>query len=170
LKKRSGEKGETYKVKVILYKAGRLIFGLSLTVIFITACSPGGASSPTEDPERLAGEDFNIELPEGDPENGEYQFTILGCDGCRVRTPNGLQFISDEALPDIYERGELRMSDPAYTGLATTNEEYVIESILNPRVYLVEGWWDEESMPADYGDRMTVQQLADVLEWMRTFE
>lgn len=129
---------------------------------------PTDMPEPTEVPS--VGMDIHLELPEGDLENGEYQFIILGCDGCHVRTPNGLQFVTDEELSNIFDRAELRMADPAYTGSATSNEEYVIESILLPRVYLVEGWWDEESMPDNYGERMTAQDLADTLAWIRTFE
>lgn len=153
-----------------LSEFGRLVLGIAFCSILIYACAPGDTAASTEETQTMVGKDIKVELPEGDPENGEYQFIVLGCDGCHVRTPNGLQFVSDGDLPGIYERGEMRMSDPTYAGLASNNEEYVIESILDPRVYLVEGWWDEEGMPADFGDRMTPQQLADVLEWMRTLE
>jgi len=166
----------------------RSIVLLLVCSIFIYACGPESqpippATTPTytpppPDPTETSeptivptiGTDIHVELPEGDRNNGEYMFIILGCDGCHVRTPNGLQFNSEEGLPKILGRGEMRMVDPEYKGSASTNEEYVIESIVLPRAYLVDGWWDEEGMPTDFGDQMTMQDLADVFAWLETFE
>lgn len=69
----------------------------------------------------------------------------------------------------MLERGELRIADPAYAGTAATNREYIIESIRFPEVYVVPGNW-VESMPTDYGDLLTEQDLADILAWLDTFE
>jgi hypothetical protein len=69
----------------------------------------------------------------------------------------------------MLERGEVRIADPAYEGSASTNWEYIIESILFPEVYVVPGSW-VEPMPTDFSDRLTEQDLADILAWMDTFE
>jgi hypothetical protein len=67
------------------------------------------------------------------------------------------------------ERGEVRMADPAYGGAASTNWEYIIESIFLPEVYDIPGNWPEP-MPTDYGDLLTEQDLADILVWLGGFE
>jgi hypothetical protein len=84
------------------------------------------------------------------------------------------RFESGDGLPKILERGEMRMADPAYEGSATTNEEYIIESIVLPDVYVIEGGRKDAVgevivMPA-YGDSMTAQDMADILLWLDTFE
>jgi hypothetical protein len=170
-------------------------FGISRTIvlllvclIFIYACGPEGQpippaitpthTSPPPEPTETSeptivptiGTDIQVELLEGDRKNGEYMFIILGCDGCHASNPIGLKFHSEEGLPNIIERGEMRMADPEYNGSASTNVEYVIESIVLPGAYHVDGWWDEGGMPTDYGDRMTEQDLADVFAWLETFE
>ena len=81
----------------------------------------------------------------------------------------GPRFDSSVELPRIWERGEVRLADPAYEGNATTNWEYVIESTLLPEAYLVLGEW-EEAMPTYYGDRVEHRDLADIIAWMATFE
>jgi hypothetical protein len=67
------------------------------------------------------------------------------------------------------ERGEIRMADSAYVGEASTNQEYILESILLPEVYLVDGDWYEFMTP-DFGKLLTKQDLADLIAWMSTFE
>jgi hypothetical protein len=72
-------------------------------------------------------------------------------------------------MPRILERGEVRMADPAYEGAASTNREYIVESILLPEVYAIPGNWPG-TMPTDYGDLLTEQDLADIFVWMGSFE
>jgi hypothetical protein len=122
------------------------------------------------DSEATIGTDIQVELPQGDLDQGKYKALILECDACHVRTPNMLSFESGEDLPKILERGEMRIADPTYEGSASTNEEYVIESIVLPGAHVIEGWWHDDGMPADFGDRMTNQDLADILAWLGTFE
>jgi len=113
--------------------------------------------------------DLDMELPEGDPERAQSRGIQFGCALCHVRGSEGPRFDSLEGLPSILERGELRMADPAYEGSASTNREYIIESILRPKVYAVPGDWPRE-MPTDYADRITEQDLADIFLWLSTFE
>jgi hypothetical protein len=71
-------------------------------------------------------------------------------------------------LPAIQERAALRIGDPAYTGNATTPEEYLLEAITDPRIYEVDGNW-LESMADNYYD-LPAQDLSDLVAWMLTFE
>lgn len=135
---------------------------------------PTDSPEPTDEPEPTGeatiGTDIHVELPEGDLDQGQYKALILECDACHVRTPNMLSFESGEELPKILERGEMRIADPAYAGSASTNEEYIVESIVLPQAYIVHGWWHDDGMPADFGARMTKQDLADIFAWLATFE
>ena len=63
----------------------------------------------------------------------------------------------------------MRIADPGYTGSATTPEEYLIESILLADECIIPGEW-EESMGTMFGYNLTVQDPADVLEWMTSGE
>jgi mono/diheme cytochrome c family protein len=111
---------------------------------------------------------LDIELPEGDSERGLSRAIQFRCAGCHGRA-YGPSFDAAEGLPSIMERGELRMADPAYEGSASTNREYIIESVLLPEVYAIPGNWPEP-MPTDYGDLLTEQDLADIFAWMSSFE
>ena len=113
--------------------------------------------------------DLDIELPEGDSERGRKIALKFTCIGCHVNNPDFIHFDSAEDLPSIMERGEVRIADPAYQGTATTNLEYILESILLTDIYIVPGDW-EETMSPFRSDGMTEQDLADVIAWMSTFE
>ena len=113
--------------------------------------------------------DLAVELPEGDPERGRGRALSYACTACHDDASKAPLFESSEGLPSILERGELRMADPAYAGNASTNREYVIESILAPQVYFVPGEWGDP-MPTFYNARMTEQELANILAWLETLE
>jgi mono/diheme cytochrome c family protein len=128
-----------------------------------TAPSPTAAPTSTPVPEV----DLAIDLPDGDPERGKVLAIQLTCAICHGTHGPGLG--AAPGLPRIMERGELRIADPAYEGNASTIREYLIESILLPKVYVVPGDWPV-SMPTDFGDRLTDQDLADILAWLDTVE
>ena len=105
-------------------------------------------------------------LPEGDPERGEKVALAKVCTKCHIDSDGPPRFGADNGLPAILERATLRMEDPAYPGNATTPQEYLIESITDPRLYEVDGNW-KESMRDDYYD-LPAQDLADIIAWMLT--
>lgn len=143
---------------------------------------PEPTLSPTDTPEptvteptqkRLAREpyerpDISMTLPEGDPERGEKLALARVCITCHVNSEGPPRLVADSNLPAIRERAALRIKDPAYTGHATTPEEYLLESITDPRIYEVDGNWPE-SMADNYYD-LPVQDLADLVAWMLTIE
>ncbi len=135
-----------------------------------SAQDPSRAATPTQDANAKVGTDIKVQLPEGDLERGELLALRLGCISCHVNAPDMPRFDAGDGLPSVLERGVLRMEDPAYAGSAATNEEYLIESILVPGAYAVQGPWRDDAMPPTFGDRMTAQNLADILAWLRTFE
>lgn len=61
----------------------------------------------------------------------------------------------------ILQRGELCIVDPAYKGKATTNLEYIFESIFLPGLYVIPGDW-EESMPTTFAVRIMEQELTNI--------
>ena len=107
-------------------------------------------------------------LAEGDPERGEKLALARLCISCHVDAEGPPRLGVDGDLPAILERAALRIDDPAYSGDATTAEEYLFESITDPRIYEVDGDW-LESMVDIYYD-LPAQDLADLLAWMLTFE
>ena len=53
---------------------------------------------------------------------------------------------------------------------ATTAEEYLIESVVRPNAYVVAGYPDNPNpMPPNFGERITLQNMADLLAYMLTF-
>ena len=155
----------------------RLFLFTFLFSAVIAACSPAAPPATTEkpsstsEPTSLPAVNINLEidLPEGDPDVGLNRAVKFRCFACHVQESNGIPFDAVGNLPVIMERGEVRIADPAYQGNATTNHEYLLESILNTEVYIVPGDW-ENAMPTYFEDIMTEQDLADVINWMSTIK
>jgi hypothetical protein len=112
--------------------------------------------------------DISMALPEGDPERGGKLGLARNCINCHVQTEGVPRFGADGNLPAILDMAALRIDSPAYTGDATTPEEYLLESITDPRLYEVDGDWPV-SMADVYYD-LPEQDLADLIAWMLTFE
>jgi hypothetical protein len=121
--------------------------------------------SPTPDIQMY----LDLDLPEGNPIRGRNRAINHGCRGCHFNEEYegfAISFAAVDGLPPIMERAEMRIADPKYTGKASSNLEYIFESIYLPELYIVEGEW-AEAMPLRYGHRLTdEQELADILAWM----
>jgi hypothetical protein len=114
--------------------------------------------------------ELNMELPDGDPEKGYLTAVRYRCYGCHVEDAEyGPLFAASDELPNILERGEVRIADPEYQGRAASNYEYFIESILLPEAYFVAGEWPE-AMSIYNISIIEDQELADILAWMETLE
>ena len=129
--------------------------------------TPPATSGPASTP--MPEVDLGIELPEGNSERGQSRAIQFRCAVCHIQGARGPRFDAAGGLPSNLERGELRIADPAYEGSASTNQEYVIESVLLPEVYVIPGEWVEQ-MPTDYVDLMTEQDLADITAWLSSFD
>lgn len=112
--------------------------------------------------------DITMDLPEGDPERGAKLALARVCITCHVNGEGPPRLGADGDLPAMLARAALRIEDPAYTGSATTPEEYLLESITDPRIYEVDGDWPE-SMADNYYE-LPEQDLADLIAWMLTIE
>ena len=60
-----------------------------------------------------------------------------------------------------------RLADPIFAGYR--GEEYLIESIVQPGAYVVDTY-SSGLMPVNFGTRMTEQQLADIVAFLKTQE
>ena len=131
---------------------------------------PTNTPEPQPTPSPTPDIDLAMEMPEGDALRGRNAAVRYRCYGCHVESPTyGPQFAASEDLPQILERGELRISDSTYEGRATTNMEYIIESIFFPQAYVILGEWEEE-MPTTFPLRITDAELANIIAWMGTVE
>jgi mono/diheme cytochrome c family protein len=116
----------------------------------------------------VVGTDITKELPAGNPENGSALATAQGCVGCHVATQTGPAWAASADQPGIGERAATRITQPDYTGAATTPEQYLFESIVAPGVFVVEGF--QPLMPPDYGTKLTDQDVADLIAHMLTIK
>ncbi len=132
-----------------------------------TTAPPTPTPEPTVFP--AAGTDITIDLPEGNVDAGALLARSWECDQCHVTFTHGPLFAASAIGPAVSERAASRIEDPGYTGTATTAEEYLVESILLPEVYVIEHY-EEDPMPDDYDERLTAQDVADLLAWLSTFE
>lgn len=124
------------------------------------------ASVPEE--ERV-GTDITVELPEGDAERGQQLAEAgLGCTGCHILSTTGPAWESEGDTPGIGARAEERYQQENYTGEAESAQQYLVESILRTDAHIVEGF-DAGIMPGTYGQRLTAQDLADLVAYLNTF-
>jgi len=162
----------------------RLFLLLLLVPLFILAACGESAQPavmattvPTVTPEidLVPDIDLSVELPTGEPESGEYLAQVrYFCKTCHVlidenHSNRGPQFAVEGELPFILERGTMRIQSPDYEGNATTDREYLIESILDPEAYIVPGEWDKP-MPTYFRFKLNDQDLADILAWIDTLK
>jgi len=106
-----------------------------------------------------------IELPEGNPENGEQLYAVTyGCQACHGDATQEGAGVIGPGLVNIEEIGAERRE--GYTAA-----DYVYESILHPNAFIAPdcptGPCTEPSgMPPDFGVRMTQQDMADVIAYL----
>ncbi len=126
---------------------------------------------PTEPADGLMmGTDIKVELPEGDAERGQVLAQqTFGCAACHELTEVGPAWAAAGGLPGLSKRGEIRIGQDDYTGNATTPDEYLIESVIQTNVFVVEGY-NANVMPVNFGERITLQDMADLLAYMNSFE
>lgn len=98
-----------------------------------------------------------IPLSTGD-ESISQLFVQSGCAVCH--TIPGIEAAKGKQGPKLVLgiNGRKRLTDPNYTGTATTVREYITESILNPKAYVVPGYPDMV-MPRWYGRKLNAKAL-----------
>ncbi len=127
----------------------------------------GEVTTPTVAIEPV-GKDITVELPEGNAQTGQALATSKGCAACHITAPVGPAWAATADQPGIGTRAAERIQDPGYTGKATTPEQYLFESIVDPHVYLVPPY--TAVMPPTYGDTLTAQEVADLIAYMESLK
>jgi len=138
----------------------------------VTALQNPQTGAASMEPIDTVGIDINTpELPSGNPDNGEALTVSLGCTACHIQTEVGPAWLA-ENHPDgtgIGTRGSERIVAADYTGAATTDEQYLRESIVRTNDYVVEGY-EPGVMVATYGETLTTQDLADIISYLLTLK
>jgi mono/diheme cytochrome c family protein len=133
----------------------------------------GGRPEPSADPVGdVAAEDVIAAWAEngivGDPARGDLLYhnrewsqlaDRLGCGGCHE---GGSQGPATEGTWDRVVNE--RLAEPQFAGY--TPEQYIVESILHPGDYVVPGY--NNIMPANFPERTSLQDIADLVEYLRT--
>lgn len=97
----------------------------------------------------------------GDPLNGQALYNgELGCAGCH-NADTGIAPPTDGTYTRVLDE---RLHDPALEGY--TAEHYLIESIVLPGDYVVEGY--NNVMSSNFGERLTLQDLADLIAYLES--
>lgn len=102
----------------------------------------------------------------GDPINGQLLYnneanaadgSVLGCVGCHNNADSAPLTAGTWTRWD-----EIRSELPQFADY--TFEQYMVESIVHPWDYLVPGYG--ETMPPNFGDRISFQDLADIVAYL----
>ncbi|MCS7061307.1 MAG: c-type cytochrome, partial [Anaerolineae bacterium] len=130
----------------------------------VEAPKPGEAFAPLPTPVPLTAAQ----------EEGKNLFLKNGCNACHAirGVANGA---IGPALNRIYEEALQRIQSDDYKasqGKATTPEEYIYESIVNPQAYIVpqcpQGPCPANVMPANYGDIIPAADLNKIVDYLST--
>jgi mono/diheme cytochrome c family protein len=124
---------------------------------------------PTPPTGPVVGTDITKELPQGDPKKGETLATTLACTACHILAPTGPAWQPQPGQPGIGERAATRITQPDYTGKATTPEQYLFESISSPSTFVVSGF-AANLMPPNYANTLTDQDMADLIAYLQTLK
>ncbi len=130
--------------------------------------APAGPT-PSISAGEAVGTDIHVALPAGNAGAGQSLAENLGCTGCHVLSTVGPAWMAQGGEPGIGARASTRLQQSDYTGQATTPEEYLVEAILLPQAYRVPGF-DTVEMPTTYGQRLTAQQLADLVTYLLSLQ
>jgi mono/diheme cytochrome c family protein len=155
---------------------------INALVAFIMNWAPAYANyTPEPTPTIIpVGTDITVELPAGDAANGKLVSERIGiaCTVCHTGAsligPAWLAAAASDGK-GVAEHAAERINDPGYTGHATTPEQYLFESIVQPSVYIAPGGTYATAegvslMPPYFGERLTEQEVADLIAYLLTLK
>jgi len=146
-----------------------LIAGVILLGVTYAALKPAPVSKPASARPAIPQLDpAKIPLVTGE-EPIDLLFIKAGCPVCH--TIPGIRGADGRVGPKLVlgTTGPQRLADPRYRGQAKTVREYVIESVISPGAYLVEGY-PEQAMPRWYGQKLSagaLDKMAGYLERLK---
>lgn len=125
---------------------------------------------PTLSAAEVVGTDITIRLPEGNAQRGEKLVLTSGCIGCHNAQASGPTWLNQDSSPseNLSERAKTKLASPDYTGEAKTVEQYLLESIVHPDVYVVPGY--SAGICPEYGSKLTKQEAADIITYLLTLK
>mgnify|MGYP002400630641 CR=1 FL=1 len=105
-----------------------------------------------------------IPLVTGDEPLSEL-FTRAGCPVCHIIP--GIPGANGRVGPPLVlgTTGMGRLNDPTYRGSARTVHEYIVESVLEPQRFIVQGY-PEQTMPAWYGSKLSALALEKIAAYL----
>ncbi|QPC82075.1 c-type cytochrome [Phototrophicus methaneseepsis] len=141
---------------------------------------PGGTGAGGgEDVTRLADDPYNSDVVtitealadvEGDAERGEAIYTGSALTEVGSRLGCGSCHIGGAAAPNTTDQWESIHSDilnqSQFAGY--TAEQYIVESIIYPNAYIVEGW-TAGAMPQDFDQQLSLQDMADIIAYIASY-
>lgn len=133
-----------------------------------TTAPPDVTPAPAGPP---VGDDINTKLPAGNADKGKALTDSLGCVGCHVAAPVGPPWLAgaDPNGQGVGTRAGSHFTASGYTGHATSAEQYLHEAIVRPNDFVVPGF-NPDIMPKDYGEKLTAQDLADIIAYLQTLK
>lgn len=134
----------------------RLPMRTSLSFLLLTAVVMVGCNQGPNSPRGFS-------LPEGNYEQGQANFTSMGCNNCH--SAKGVAQINPEEALISFKLGDVSRRVTTYAELTT--------SIINPshrlsyRLPKEQSSVDGESLMTNYNNVMTVQQLIDLVAYLQ---
>lgn len=99
----------------------------------------------------------------GDPNNGQSLYNgALACSACHANVS-----VAPPTEGTWTRANDTRLQDPALAGY--TVEHYLVESIIVPNAYIAPGY-PANAMPQNFGERLDIQQLADLLAYLQSHD
>lgn len=105
--------------------------------------------------------------PTAEEPDGQALYNQNGCIGCHPVTA-GAGYAPGPALVNLAAQAEIIIDDPSYTGSAETARGYIRESIVDPNVYLTEGY--EPVMPDTHQLTLDEQQVEAIVDYILTLK
>lgn len=103
----------------------------------------------------------NLATVTGDPQNGQVLYNgSLACAGCHLSAA-----VAPPLEGTMTRVVDVRLQQPENAG--ETPEQYLANSIIHPSAYVSPGYADG-IMPQNFGDRLSYQDLADLIAYLET--
>lgn len=136
---------------------------------------PSATATPNPN---AVGTDIRQALPAGDAARGQALVETKGCVACHVLAQVGPAWEAAKSSDGkgVGTHAAERLTDPAgYTGKASTPEQYLLESIVQPSAYIVPGVATyaangQSTMPGNYGETLEKQEAADIIAYLLTLK